>query len=209
MPTVETIVVVILAGLALSASPGPSMLYVLSRSVGQSRQAGLVSAAGLATGGIVHVFAAALGLSAVFAASQFAYTAVQYLGGLYLIAIGLQTLLSKEERNPSIQNVDRSGLSRIFYQGILVEVLNPKTALFFIAFLPQFVNDELGSLGWQIFILGILVPLTALPSDLLVATTGGALADKISRHKTINRSLQWLSGSFLNCLGLRILFVGG
>jgi threonine/homoserine/homoserine lactone efflux protein len=185
------------------------MLYVLSRSVGQSRQAGLVSAAGLATGGIVHVFAAALGLSAVFAASQFAYTAVQYLGGLYLIAIGLQTLLSKEERNPSIQNVDRSGLSRIFYQGILVEVLNPKTALFFIAFLPQFVNDELGSLGWQIFILGILVPLTALPSDLLVATTGGALADKISRHKTINRSLQWLSGSFLNCLGLRILFVGG
>lgn len=209
MPTVETIVVVALAGLALSASPGPSMLYVLSRSVGQSREAGLVSAAGLAMGGIVHVVAAALGLSAVFAASQFAYSAVQYLGGLYLIVIGLQTLLSKPERNASIQNVDRSGLWRIFYQGIVVEVLNPKTALFFIAFLPQFVNDELGSVGSQMFILGILVPLTALPSDLLVATTGGALADKISRNKIIDRSLQWLSGSFLNCLGLRVLFVGG
>lgn len=209
MPTVETIVVVILAGLALSASPGPSMFYVLSRSVGQSRGAGLVSAAGLATGGIVHVFAAALGLSAVFAASHFAYAAVQYLGGLYLIAIGLQTLLSEAQRNPSIQNVDRSGLSRTFYQGILVEVLNPKTALFFIAFLPQFVNGELGSVGLQMFILGILVPLTALPSDLLVATTGGALADKISQSKTIDRFLQWLSGSFLICLGLRILLVGG
>lgn len=204
MPTPETLFVVALAGLALSASPGPSMLYVLSRSVGQSRDAGLVSAAGLAAGGVVLAFAAALGLAALLQASPVAYAIVQYAGALYLVYLGYDLLASKEEPRGELSRVNRNSLWRIFYQGVVVEVLNPKTVLFFLAFIPQFVDQDRGSTVLQMLVLGILVPLTAVPSDIIVATAGGTIADKIATRRRSQLVLKWVGGLFLIGLGLRI-----
>lgn len=207
MPTAESIFLVTLAGLALSASPGPSMLYVLSRSIGQSRSAGLASAAGLAAGGFIHVIAAALGLVAVFTYFPSAYTVVKILGGAYLIYLALQMLFDKDEPSAAgekMPSVRRSSIQRIFYQGIAVEVLNPKTLLFFVAFLPQFIDATRGSVGLQMLILGTLVPLTAIPADLITALTGGTVAQKMAENQTLKRLLNWLGAAFLLYLGLRI-----
>lgn len=206
MPSLETIIVVTLAGLALSASPGPSMLYVLSRSIGQSHGAGYASAAGLAAGGMLLALAAALGLSALFAASTMAYTAVKVGGAAYLCYLGIDMIASKSEPMDALQEVHRSSLWRIFYQGVAVEVFNPKTILFFIAFIPQFVDAGIGSVPLQMLVLGLLVPLTAVPSDIIVATMGGSLAAKISAHRTGQTILKWVGGLFLIGLAARILF---
>ena len=206
MPDVESMVLVALAGLALSASPGPSMLYVLSRSIGQSRNAGLVSAAGLAVGGFVHVVAAALGLAAIFVYLPPLYTTLRIFGAIYLVYLGLQMVLEKNRSADfsSPEKIRRAGLGQIFLQGILVETLNPKTLLFFVAFLPQFVDPEHGSVGLQMLVLGTLVPLTAVPADLIVAFTGGTLARKLAANPAASRLLTWLGAAFLVFLGLRL-----
>ena len=206
MPSFETILLVTVAGLALSASPGPSMLYILSRSVGQSRSAGLVSAAGLATGGFVHVLLAAFGLAALFAYSPALYSTVKLLGAAYLIYLGIDTLRSSEPEPEGLQAVNMDALSRIYWQGVLVEVLNPKTMLFFVAFLPQFVDAATGSVTGQMFILGLLVPLTAMPSDLIVAFGGGTVAAKLSSNRSMSTALKWASALILIGLGLNILW---
>jgi len=200
-------VVVTLAGLALSASPGPSMLYVLSRSVGQSRNAGLVSAAGLATGGVVLALAAAFGLAALLSTSPLAYTVVQYVGAAYLVYLGYDLIVSKDDTRGELEPVNAASLWRIFYQGVLVEVLNPKTMLFFLAFIPQFIDQERGSFTFQMLVLGVLVPLTAVPSDLIVATAGGTLADRLARRRKSQIILKWGGGLFLIVLGVRIVVV--
>lgn len=205
MPTFETIILVTFAGLALSASPGPSMLYVLSRSVGQSHTAGLVSAAGLAVGGFVHVIAAALGLAALFNYLPGVFTAIKFAGAFYLIYLGIGMIRDHQDDAPTgPSKVRQLSLRRIFYQGILVETLNPKTLLFFVAFLPQFVNQQLGSVGVQMVVLGALVPLTAIPSDLIVALTGGGIAQRLARNRAMSRRLSWLAGAILIGLGLNI-----
>jgi threonine/homoserine/homoserine lactone efflux protein len=205
MPTLETIIIVTLAGLALSASPGPSMLYVLSRSIGQSKGAGYASAGGLAAGGMLLALAAALGLSALFATWTIAYTVVEVGGAAYLCYLGIDMIASESESMNTLEKVRRSSLWRTFYQGVAVEVFNPKTILFFIAFIPQFVEAEVGSVTLQMLVLGILVPLTAIPSDIIVATMGGSLAGLISAHRTGQTILKWVGGLFLIGLAARIL----
>lgn len=206
MPTSESIILVTLAGFALSASPGPSMLYVLSRSLGQDRNAGLVSAAGLCTGGVVHAVAAALGLSALLAYSPELYRGVTIAGAAYLIWLGVQMFRSRHDEVGETQAVSRQPLRKIFAQGVLVEVLNPKTALFFIAFLPQFVNQEVNPVMLQVLVLGMLIPLTAIPSDLIVAYTGGTLARRISGNARARCALNCVGAIFLVGLGLQIFF---
>lgn len=216
MPNAETLLIVTLAGLALSVSPGPSMLYVLSRSLGQSRSAGLMSAAGLAAGGFAHVVAAALGLAAVFAVSPRLYWLTQLLGAGYLIYLGVMMLREDSSDNtkptaqptvtPKATSTHHDSLQRVFYQGIVVEILNPKTLLFFIAFLPQFVDPERGSVTLQMLILGALVPLTAVPSDLLMALAAGGVAKKLSQNRNAARWLNRLGGLILIGLGLRLLW---
>ena len=205
MPSTETIILVALAGFALSASPGPSMLYVLSRSIGQDRFAGLMSAAGLATGGVLHAVAAAAGLSAVFTYWPRAYQVVTIVGAGYLVYLGVQMYRTRHEEMGSPERVRHAAPWRIFGQGVLVETLNPKTALFFIAFLPQFVDQGAQAIATQVLILGMLIPLTAVPSDLVVAFAGGALARKIGTHRGVACSLNCLGALFLIALGLRIL----
>jgi len=206
MPEMDTIILVTLAGLALSASPGPSMLYVLSRSIGQNRAAGLASSLGLALGGVILAVAAALGLTAIFSYSKPLYYAVQYVGATYLVYLGMQMLLQQKEKE-ELEKVEPQAFRRIVVQGIFVELLNPKTILFFLAFLPQFIQANIGSVSIQMLVLGILVPLTALPSDIIVSFTGGSLAARLDNNQFISTSLSWIGGLFLVGLGIRTFFL--
>lgn len=209
MPEMDTIILMTLAGLALSASPGPSMLYVPSRSIGQNRAAGLASSLGLALGGVILAVAAAHGLTAIFSYSKPFYYAVQYVGATYLVYLGVQMLLPQKEQK-GLEKVEHQAFKNIIVQGIFVELLNPKTILFFLAFLPQFIHADLGSVSMQmlalVLVLGILVPLTALPSDIIVSFAGGTLAARLDNNKFISTMLSWLGGLFLVGLGIRTFF---
>jgi threonine/homoserine/homoserine lactone efflux protein len=209
MPSIETILAVTLAGFALSASPGASMLYVLSCSIGHSRSAGFVSAVGLATGGVFLAIATAFGLALIVTQSPVLYEIVRYCGAAYLVYLGVGMIAAGSEHGHTGHAVSVQPLSlwRVFYQGVIVEMLNPKTVLFFMAFIPQFVDAERGSFVVQMLILGLLVPLTAVPSDIVVALTGGTLAQWVSSNRAVHRGLTWLGGLLLVGLGIRIVLV--
>lgn len=205
MPTAETMVMVALAGLALSATPGPSMLYVLSRSVGQSRAAGLASALGLGLGGVLLAAATALGLAAVFQKTGWAIDVLRIAGSIYLIYLGLQMIWEARSSAAAefrVHVVRERSFFAIIWQGVLVEFLNPKTVLFFVLFLPQFVVDHGGriegdNITTQLLILGVLVPLTAVPSDLFVAFVGGSVAQRVNDNPAVRIGLSWLGGLIL------------
>ncbi len=206
MPSWGTLSVVVLAGLAFSASPGPSMFYVLSRSLAQGRAAGFASSLGLAVGGMLLAVLSALGLAALFIYSATAYALMKGLGGLYLIYLGVRMALpSKGGAEAEAPAPKPASFRSIFAQGILVELLNPKTILFFLAYLPQFVDPRRGSVRGQMLVLGLLVPLTAIPSDLVVTLAGGALARGLARSPRATRALEWTGARFLAGLGVRIL----
>ena len=141
MPDPPAIGVYVFAALALLIVPGPSVLYIVTRSIDQGQRAGLVSVLGIHVGTLVHIFAAAAGLSALVLASATAFSAVKYAGAVYLIELGLWTLLSRRAE-PDVALGGERNLRRAFSQGVIVNVLNPKTALFFLAFLPQFVDPN-------------------------------------------------------------------
>ena len=157
MPALSTIALFLLAGLGLLLIPGPAVLYVVTRSAAQGRRAGLASVLGIESATCVHILAAALGLSAILLTSALAFNVVKYLGAAYLILLGLRTLLSKKKHQDVLVEPPRS-LSQLFGQGFLVNLLNPKTALFFYAFLPQFVDPSRGAVVGQILLLGVLFP---------------------------------------------------
>src|SRR5215217_3065628 len=152
MPDPTTFGLFVVAALALLLVPGPAVLYVVARSVDQGRPAGLASVLGVGIGSLVHIAFAAVGLSALLASSAAAFGVVKWLGAAYLIWLGLQRLLTRGEDAPAAVAPDH--LSRIFLQGVVVNVLNPKTALFFLAFLPQFVDPSRGSVAAQVAVLG-------------------------------------------------------
>ncbi|MGI9317333.1 MAG: LysE family translocator [bacterium] len=207
MPSIDMILAVTVAGLLLSASPGPSMLYVLSRSVGQSRAAGFASSIGLAIGGIILAIATALGLAAVFEYSPRAFTILQIAGGCYLCFLGYSMIKGAGKDDMSIRKVSDASFSAILSQGILVEVLNPKTAIFFLAFLPQFIDYSRDDVTSQVLILGMLVPLTAIPSDIIVSIAGGTLAQQLKRKPIAGVILAWVAGLILIGLAIRIFFI--
>ena len=213
MPTVETIIAVAVAGLALSATPGPSMFYVLSRSIGQSRAAGLASAIGLGLGGMALAVAAAFGLAAIFQQSTWAMDLLKVAGSLYLVYLGVQMIVearasSREEFK--IEAVQERSFANIIWQGVLVELLNPKTVLFFVLFIPPFIEasggTDSGDVVMQMLILGVLVPLTAVPSDLIVAFVGGSVAQKVNDNKGARLVLSWIGGLVLIAIALNLHF---
>ncbi|MFP7675533.1 LysE family translocator [Marivita sp. S0852] len=212
MPSLDAMIAVALAGLALSATPGPSMLYVLSRTVGQSRAAGLASAFGLCLGGIVLAVATALGLAAVFESSGWMVTALRYVGSAYLIWLGLDMIRGAKadaQVTLDVEKVRQKPFSSIIWQGIIVEVLNPKTVLFFALFLPPFINagdmqSVDASVTMQLLVLGALVPLTAIPSDLVVAYMGGTLTKAINREKAMRERMAWAGGLILIGIALNL-----
>jgi threonine/homoserine/homoserine lactone efflux protein len=167
--------VFVLAALILLLTPGPAVLYIVARSLDQGRRAGFVSVLSIEVGNFVHVLAATFGLSAIFVSSALAFSVVKYLGAAYLIYLGLRRLLTREADHRQT-NFQHQSLRRIFHQGVLVAILNPKTALFFFAFLPQFVDSSRGSVTQQLLALGCVFVLMAIITDgmyaLLASTVG-------------------------------------
>lgn len=189
-----------MAAIALILTPGPDTLYTIARSTGQGRKSGILSALGVSAGIFVHTLTAAIGLSSLLMTSAIAYHSVKYLGAAYLIYLGIVTLTAKR-KDFDLQKTDKGNLKTVFFQGFLSNVLNPKVALFFLAFLPQFVNSDRGSIPLQIFALGtVYILLCALWLVLvaLIASTASTWLQKRSRFQ------QWLTGSIFISLGARL-----
>jgi threonine/homoserine/homoserine lactone efflux protein len=193
MPTPTTLVLFALASLALLLVPGPAVLYIVTRSVSQGRRAGLVSVLGVHVGSVVHVAAAALGLSALLASSATAFAVVKYLGAAYLVWLGVQKLRRSSDTGP-VAEPPAVAPHRLFVQGIVVNVLNPKTAIFFLAFLPQFVHPSRGPVAVQIVVLGLCFILIGMASDGGYALLAGSLAGRIRRTRGARRRLDRASG---------------
>lgn len=204
MPTFETLTLFSAAAIAITLVPGPSMLYVASRSMVHGRIAGVWSALGLATGLFFHTVSASLGLSAVFIYFPLAFYVLKYLGAAYLVYLGIQMLCGKGSFVSAATNPVSLGRLRIYGQGIITEILNPKTALFFLAFLPQFVNPQQGSSSLQMMILGSILVFTALSADLLIAVTGGTLSKWVIAHPLMQKIQNGLAGTALIALGVRL-----
>ena len=207
MPTLPTLSLFLLAALGLLLIPGPSVLYVVTRSVEQGRRAGLASVLGIELASLVHTAAAALGLSAVLLTSALAFSVVKYLGAAYLIYLGLRTLLRREKNSQIPVQVPRS-FSQLFTQGFLVNLLNPKTALFFYAFLPQFVDPARGGVGEQILLFGALFVLLASCTDSLYALLSSMVGNMLSRNGHIRRMQRYVTGSVYIVLGITTAIVG-
>lgn len=201
MPDWSTIAVFAAASFALAIVPGPSVMYVVTRSMDAGRTAGFVSVLGIHTGTLVHVAAAALGLSALLMTSALAFNTVKYAGAAYLIYLGIRRLASSQ---PTVgrDGMATASLLKIYGQGVLVNALNPKTALFFFAFLPQFVDPSTGNLVVQILILGFtFIGITFLSDGtyaLMAATFGGWLRGS----SLYRRAERFVAGGVLVGLGL-------
>jgi threonine/homoserine/homoserine lactone efflux protein len=201
MPTPSTAAVFLLAAVALAVVPGPAVTYIVTQSIDQGRRAGLVSALGVATGGLVHVAAATVGLSALIASSAEAFTVVKLIGAAYLIAVGIRRILSRDDDEVAERGL-RAPLAQIYRQGVVVNVLNPKTALFFLAFLPQFVHPDRGAVWPQVAFLGTLFVVVAVLSDMTYALVADAIAGRLRRTGTGAKLRRWLAGGIFVALGI-------
>ncbi|HET9496381.1 MAG TPA: LysE family translocator [Chloroflexia bacterium] len=199
--------VFMLATLALNLTPGPDMLYVLGRSVGQGRRAGVVSALGIGAGILVHMAAVALGLSALLREVPAAYEAIRYAGAAYLLYLGVRTWLERgtvgHERGEA-----PVPLWAVFRQGVVTNVLNPKVALFFLAFLPQFVDPARGEVGRQIVVLGLAFDLSGTAVNIAVALAAGWLGDRLRRSAKWARAQRALTGGVFVALAVRLALPG-
>ena len=203
MPDATTYVLFVTASLALTLVPGPAVLYIVARSVEGGWPAGLVSVLGIGAGGFVHVAFAALGLSALLVSSAAAFAVVKWLGVAYLIYLGIGRFLARDEEAAAV-TVGDEPRTRVFSQGVIVNILNPKTALFFLAFLPQFVDPSRGAVTAQIALLGTTFVVLALCTDGLYALLSGTAADWLRRRNessSFRRAGRYLSGSVYLALG--------
>jgi threonine/homoserine/homoserine lactone efflux protein len=201
MPTPSTVAVFLLAAVALAVVPGPAVTYIVTQSIDQGRRAGLVSALGVATGGLVHVAAATVGLSALIASSAEAFTIVKLVGAAYLIAVGIRRIVSRVDGETAGRGL-RAPLTQVYRQGVVVNVLNPKTALFFLAFLPQFVHPDRGAVWPQVAFLGTLFVVVAVLSDMTYALVADAIAGRLRRTGTGAKLRRWLAGGIFVALGV-------
>lgn len=197
-----------MAALVLLVIPGPSVLYVITRSIDQGRSAGIVSVLGNAIGSIILSIAAAVGLSAILASSAIAFNIVKYLGAAYLIYLGISRLLSKEEQTTDI-TVSRQRLLHIFTQGVIVSVLNPKTALFFLAFVPQFIDVSAGGVWEQTLFFGLLLVLLGVMTDSIYALLAGSLGIWLKGRGVSGKRMRYLSSGIYMVLGAFFAFSEG
>lgn len=199
MPDLAHLTAFAIAAITIALIPGPGMIYVLARSLGGGREEGLRSTAGTGIGGLVHVAAAAAGLSAIIATSATAFSVVKYIGAAYLVWLGLRAILDRSDA-PTVSPGNASRTDA-FRQGILTEVFNPKTALFFLTFLPQFCQPENGPVGVQVLALGaISVALNTL-MDVVVAVGAGRISQRLRERPAAWRRQQVATGSILIGLG--------
>jgi threonine/homoserine/homoserine lactone efflux protein len=207
MPEPHALALFAVAAFLLAVVPGPAVVYIVTQSIDGGRLAGLVSALGIGTGGLVHVMFAAVGLSALLLRSALAFEAVKYAGAAYLIVLGIRRLMTKDvETSPDV--VHERSLWRLYRQGVVVNVLNPKTALFFFAFLPQFVNPDAGRVGIQIALLGLVFVAVALVSDSCYALVAGTAGRWLKQSRGYVRAQRWVSGTIFIGLGLATALSG-
>ena len=203
IPPVDTLAVFLAAGLALNLTPGPDMLYVATRGAGEGRAAGIASALGIWAGCFFHIGALALGLAALMARVPAAYQAVQVAGACYLVYLGARAILRPEALAPAAA-LEPAALATIFRQGLVINVLNPKVALFFLAFLPQFVDPARGSATAQIVVLGLLFNTTGTLVNLGVAVLASRATVWLRARQQASLHLQRLTGLVLLLLGARL-----
>jgi threonine/homoserine/homoserine lactone efflux protein len=200
VPDAQTIWLFCLAATALIVIPGPAVLYIVSQSVGQGRRAGLVSASGVASGGLVHVLGAAIGLSGLLLSSATLFSVVKFAGAAYLIYLGGRRLLGLEASALVPPSSARSR-RRLYRDGAVVNILNPKTALFFYAFLPQFLDPARGAVALQAAVLGTIFVAIALVSDSAWALASGSAAQWLKQKPSAVRVERWVTGTVLVGLG--------
>jgi threonine/homoserine/homoserine lactone efflux protein len=203
LPEAHTLGIFLAAAVALTLTPGPDMLYVASRSLGQGRVAGVVSALGVISGTFAHLGAAALGLSQLFRYSPLAYDLVRYAGAAFLLYLAWRAVRGGDDLGAPHER-DRARAGKIYAQGLLTNLLNPKVALFYIGFLPQFVDPGRGSVALQVLILGSMLNGFGLLVKLTVALTAGGLGDWLRAHPRFRRAQAWMTASILAALALRI-----
>jgi len=196
------LLVFLAASISLLLMPGPAVLYVVARSIHQGRREGIVSVLGLHVGTLCHVSAAALGLSAILVASAPAFGVVKVLGAGYLIFLGVRTLTSREEID-GIGTIRQASLRRVFSQGVVVNILNPKLGLFFFAFLPQFVDPSPGTAGMQMLLLGLLFVGLGLITDSAYALLAGTVGGWLRHRRTFSRLPRCVAGT--TCIGLGVM----
>jgi threonine/homoserine/homoserine lactone efflux protein len=204
MPDAGTIALFLLAAISLNLTPGPDTFYVLARSIGQGRNGGIVSALGLGLGYLVHTGAAALGLSALLRASALAYDVVKYAGAAYLVYLGVRAILTKGTPLVHGEGARRASSLQVFRQGTLTSVLNPKVALFFLAFLPQFVHASNGPAVGQFILFGALFTMTATTWHIVLAFAAGSAGNWLRTRPRLVRGQQVFTGGVMIALGLRI-----
>ena len=197
-----TLPVFLTAMFLLNITPGPDMLYVLARSTGQGRAAGLASALGIGAGCFFHIFAVAFGLAGLLRTVPVAYSAVRYAGAAYLIYLGVRTLLAHAADTGAVK-VASASLTRIFAQGVITNVLNPKVALFFLAFLPQFIGPGQSAFA-QTLKLGLIFDLSGTVVNVTVAIAASSLGNVLRDRLGAAPLFRWLTGGVFIGLGLRL-----
>jgi len=200
VPDFGSIITFAVASVALLLIPGPAVIYVLNRSVSDGREVGLAAVAGLELGNFMHVVAATAGLSAVLATSATAFNTVKWLGAGYLVFVGLRTLMVR----PKVIAGDTSSVSlrRSFGQGVVVNTLNPKVALFFLSYLPQFIDPDKGAAWSQALVLGTVFVLIGCVTDGMYALTASALRGVLLTGRTLPIVQRWVAGSVFVALGV-------
>lgn len=200
MPDSATIAAFAAASLLLLVIPGPAVLYVVNRSISDGRAIGLAAVGGVELGNLVHALAAAAGLSAVLATSALAFNAVKWLGALYLVYVGVRTLLRRPDPIDPHRATTTPG--RAFAQGVVVNVLNPKVALFFLSFLPQFVDPGRGSAGMQALVLGVVFVLLGCATDGIYSLVASSLRTVLVRGRILPFVQRYVAGTVFIGLGL-------
>jgi threonine/homoserine/homoserine lactone efflux protein len=199
------------ASLAVIVAPGPDNIYVLTRGIAQGRKVALASAWGMCSGLLFHTTLAAVGLSAILARSAGALSLVKFIGAAYLVYLGIRALLSREEFSPSIEKIFTVKLRNFFLQGLTMNLLNPKVAVFFMAFLPQFVSPSVGTAGsvaLRLVALGLVFALLSVVIFSAIALFSGVVGDRLSRNPRFATALQWSTAFVLVGLGVRLALSG-
>jgi threonine/homoserine/homoserine lactone efflux protein len=207
IPEPSTLALFLAATVALLVVPGPAVLYIVAQSIDRGRRAGLVSMLGIQAGALVHIAAAAVGLSSLLVSSAVAFETVKYAGAAYLVFLGIRRLLARDDLEEVRVRRERS-LRRLFAQGALVNVLNPKTALFFFAFLPQFVDPDAGYAALQIALLGLLFIAVAVVSDGAYAIVAGGASAWLRESRAFARAQRYVSGTVFVGLGVATALSG-
>ena len=197
--------VFLIAGLLVNLMPGVDTLYVISRATTQGVRAGIVGALGIASGSLVHTTAAAIGLSAIVAATSMGFTLVKVLGGVYLVFIGISMIIARHSADVAPAKRKPAALPTVFWQGFLTNVLNPKVAIFFLAFLPQFISADAENKWFSMMFLGLVFTLNGTLWIFFVAWSSASVADRLSPPQHIRRFGRWLMGGLFVFFGVKLL----